>query len=169
MGKYQCGRLKGNLCGPLRPNTINVTMPSHGLPDSIYRGLVPSPWSQSRSCRATNSGPLPERIGFGIPRHSITSGSVSITSYEFSLRATRSARHSRVYSSISASIRNNLPSCVRGIDEVVAPDRISSLWTKPDTGTVIEPQPSSRPLFLRNFQPLTPPDPLHPVPACLPS
>ena len=28
MGKCQCGRLKGNPCGPLRPNTINVTMPS---------------------------------------------------------------------------------------------------------------------------------------------
>ena len=27
MGKCQCGRLKGNPCGPLRPNTINVTMP----------------------------------------------------------------------------------------------------------------------------------------------
>ena len=28
MGKFECGRLKGNPCGPLRPNTINVTMPS---------------------------------------------------------------------------------------------------------------------------------------------
>ncbi len=28
MGKCECGRLKGNPCGPLRPNTINVTMPS---------------------------------------------------------------------------------------------------------------------------------------------
>ena len=25
-GKCECGRLKGNPCGPLRPNTINVTM-----------------------------------------------------------------------------------------------------------------------------------------------
>ena len=44
------------------------------------------------------------------------------------------------------------------LDEVVAPDMIGSLRTKPDTGTVIEPQPSWRPLFLRNFQPLTPPE-----------
>ena len=29
MGKCQCGRLKGNPCGPLRPNTINVTMPKN--------------------------------------------------------------------------------------------------------------------------------------------
>ena len=27
MGKCECGRLKGNPCGPLWPNTINVTMP----------------------------------------------------------------------------------------------------------------------------------------------
>ena len=27
MGKCECGRLKGNPCGPLRPNTINVTVP----------------------------------------------------------------------------------------------------------------------------------------------
>ena len=31
MGKCECGRLKGNPCGPLRPNTINVTMPSVDL------------------------------------------------------------------------------------------------------------------------------------------
>ena len=30
MGKCECGRLKGNPCGPLRPNTINVTMPRIG-------------------------------------------------------------------------------------------------------------------------------------------
>ncbi len=30
MGKCECGRLKGNPCGPLRPNTINVTMPGRG-------------------------------------------------------------------------------------------------------------------------------------------
>ena len=27
MGNRECGRLKGNPCGPLRLNTINVTMP----------------------------------------------------------------------------------------------------------------------------------------------
>ena len=30
MGNCECGRLKGNPCGPLRPNTINVTMPADG-------------------------------------------------------------------------------------------------------------------------------------------
>ena len=31
MGKCECGGLKGNPCGPLRPNTINVTMPVNAL------------------------------------------------------------------------------------------------------------------------------------------
>ena len=31
MGKCECRRLKGNPCGPLRPNTINVTMPGADL------------------------------------------------------------------------------------------------------------------------------------------
>ena len=31
MGNRECGRLKGNPCGPLRPNTINVTMPGTGV------------------------------------------------------------------------------------------------------------------------------------------
>ena len=38
MGKCQCGRLKGNPCGPLRPNTINVTMPiSHAMKPQLGR------------------------------------------------------------------------------------------------------------------------------------
>ena len=36
MGKCECGRLKGNPCGPLRPNTINVTMPFAGPDKSVY-------------------------------------------------------------------------------------------------------------------------------------
>ena len=41
MGKCQCGRLKGNPCGPLRPNTINVTMPNQ------HRSGDPQPGSRS--------------------------------------------------------------------------------------------------------------------------
>ena len=37
MGKCECGRLKGNPCGPLRPNTINVTMP---IFDTLYETQV---------------------------------------------------------------------------------------------------------------------------------
>ena len=36
MGKCECGRLKGNPCGPLRPNTINVTMPLGDLTISTH-------------------------------------------------------------------------------------------------------------------------------------
>ena len=31
MGNRECGRLKGNPCGPLRLNTINVTMPEYAI------------------------------------------------------------------------------------------------------------------------------------------
>jgi hypothetical protein len=47
-----------------------------------------------RSSCATNSAPLSERMFSGIPRNSITSASVSITSYLPNLLATRIARHS---------------------------------------------------------------------------
>ena len=47
---------------------------------------------------------------------------------------------------------------------------VAPLRPQPYTGTVVQPQPSSRPLFLRHFQPLSPPDPLDPIlthlPAC---
>jgi hypothetical protein len=45
-------------------------------------------------------------------RNSATSARASITSYLPSFLATRMARLSRVYSSISVSIRSDLPSCV---------------------------------------------------------
>ena len=40
MGKCEYGRLKGNPCGLLRPNTINVTMPDNQR--IIYNDLEPS-------------------------------------------------------------------------------------------------------------------------------
>src|ERR1700684_646289 len=78
----------------------------------MYSVPLPTLASHSLSSFATNSGPLSERMFSGIPRNSITSASASITSYLPSLLATRIARHSRVYSSISVNIRNILPSCV---------------------------------------------------------
>ena len=48
MGKCECGRLKGNPCGPLRPNTINVTMP----PASLHACGVDFPFATATSiCR----------------------------------------------------------------------------------------------------------------------
>ena len=50
MGKCECGRLKGNPCGPLRPYTINVTMPSFCLSPFTLPGAAPA---------AKNGGSLP--------------------------------------------------------------------------------------------------------------
>ena len=51
MGNRECGRLKGNPCGPLRLNTINVTMPAR---DVFYgnRGRINARdlWEQMNSC-----------------------------------------------------------------------------------------------------------------------
>ena len=40
MGNCECGRLKGNPCGPLRLNTINVTMPGLKLPEFRTRCVM---------------------------------------------------------------------------------------------------------------------------------
>ena len=62
---------------------------------------------------AMNSGPLSERIYPGTPRSMNNSASISMTSTDLSLRATRMARHSRVNSSTRLSMRCLRPSWVR--------------------------------------------------------
>ena len=42
-------------------------------------------------------------------------------------------------------------------------DMILVLGAQSDAGAIVEPQPCSLGLFLRYFQPLAPPDPLHPL------
>ena len=78
----------------------------------MYSVPVPKVSSHCRSSLAMNAGPLSERMYSGIP---FTSASVSSTSALPRRRATRIARHSRVYSSISVSSRSVLPSCVRAL------------------------------------------------------
>ena len=56
-----------------------------------------------------------------------------------------------------------------GTDKVVAPDVIRMFWTKPYARTVVQPQPASRLLLRRHFQPFPPPDPLHSVPSHIPT
>ena len=50
MGNCECGRLKGNPCGTLRLNTINVTMPSATRARGHKGGWKPldpnAPWAQ---------------------------------------------------------------------------------------------------------------------------
>ena len=38
---------------------------------------------------------------------------------------------------------------------------VRSLWSQPDAGTVVQPQPSTLRLLLRNLQPFTSPDTLY--------
>lgn len=53
-------------------------------------------------------------------------------------------------------------SIVRSIHhEVITPDMVLGRRPKPDTGTVIEPEPPTFRLFLWNFEPFTPPYTLH--------
>ena len=57
-----------------------------------------------------------------------------------------------------------------GAHEVVAPHAIRPFRSQPYTTSVVQPQSSSWPLFLRHFEPLATPDALHPIlpnmPAC---
>ena len=46
-------------------------------------------------------------------------------------------------------------------DEVVGPDMILSLGPEPDARTVVQPEPSTLRLLLRNLKPFTSPDPLN--------
>jgi hypothetical protein len=53
--------------------------------------------------------------------------------------------------------------------EVVAPNVIRPLWPQPHARSIVQPQPRSRPLFLRHFEPFTTPDALHPIFAYVPA
>ena len=54
-------------------------------------------------------------------------------------------------------------------DKVVTPHLVGPLRPEPHAGTVVPPQPSSWPLFLRHFQSFPPPDSLYPLFAYLPA
>ncbi len=47
-------------------------------------------------------------------------------------------------------------------DEIVAPDVVSVCRPQPDARSVIQPQPASFRLFVRNLEPFAPPDALYP-------
>ena len=55
--------------------------------------------------------------------------------------------------------------------EVMAPDMARTLWPQPNARAVVQPQPASGALFLRDSQALPAPDAAHPVranvPACI--
>ena len=111
---------------------------------------------------AMNSGPLSERMCSGIPCTSITSASVSIRSNcstavpPASPDTSACTRQSGSAAAASSIVRH-------GAHKIVAPDVILLLRSQPHTGAIAQPQPPSRPLFLRHLQPFASPDPLHPV------
>jgi len=55
-----------------------------------------------------------------------------------------------------------------GLNKVVGPDMIAPFRPQPDAGSIVEPEPASWPLFLGYFEPLTAPDPLHPIATDIP-
>ena len=50
-----------------------------------------------------------------------------------------------------------------GAHEVIRPDMVLAQRPKPDTGAVVQPQPTPLGLAFGHFQALSPPDPLHPL------
>jgi len=55
------------------------------------------------------------------------------------------------------------------LNEVEAPNMIAMLRPQPDAGSIVEPEPASRPLLPRCFQLLPAPDPLDPITTDLPA
>ena len=49
------------------------------------------------------------------------------------------------------------------LDEVVGPDMVGVLGPQPDAGSIIEPEPPAFGLLLWNLEPLSSPDPFHPL------
>ena len=49
------------------------------------------------------------------------------------------------------------------LDEVVGPDMVGVLGPQPDAGSVMEPEPPAFGLLLWNLEPLSSPDPFHPL------
>jgi hypothetical protein len=49
------------------------------------------------------------------------------------------------------------------LDKVVRPDVVRALGPQPEAGPVRQPEPAALGLLLGDLQPLTPPDPLHPL------
>jgi hypothetical protein len=57
-----------------------------------------------------------------------------------------------------------LPSVMGAVlDEVVGPDVVRALGSEPDAGSVRQPEPPALGLLLGHLQPLSAPDPLHPL------
>jgi hypothetical protein len=49
------------------------------------------------------------------------------------------------------------------LDEVIGPDMVPPAWSETDARSIVQPEVSPFGLFLGNFEPLSPPDPLDPL------
>ena len=54
-------------------------------------------------------------------------------------------------------------------NEIITPHMVCSFRPQPKARSIVQPQPASRPLFLRHFQPFASPDPLHSILAYMPT
>ena len=123
----------------------------------MKRVVTPRSPSQLRTALAMNSGPLSDRMcsGTTVLQEELREQVEHVVARHPS-RATRMAKHSRVYSSITVSRRSFLPSWVRLAYEVIGPDVVSVLRPQTDAGTIGQPQPASLGLFGRHLEALRP-------------
>ena len=137
----------------------------------MYNVPVPTFASHCLSSFATGSGPVVRTNVFRDSRNNITSARASITSL---------TPQSSCYTDGQTRARKFIDQCqhpqrssvmCHHAHEVIAPNVIRSFRSQPDTRSIVQPQPSSRSLFLRYLQPFaSPPDALYPVFAtCQPS
>src|SRR6266436_680342 len=80
-----------------------------GRPGSICTSSIFRSIPHARKCRDVNSGPLSQRIASGNPRSATIRSNSRVTLRLAKLVSTSSAKHSRVYTSITLNTRNFRP------------------------------------------------------------
>src|SRR5207249_7193975 len=80
-----------------------------GRPGSICTNSIFRSIPHARKCRLVNSGPLSQRIASGNPRSATIRSNSRVTLRLAKLVSTSSAKHSRVYTSITLNARNFRP------------------------------------------------------------
>jgi hypothetical protein len=136
---------------------------SHGLPGSMNAVLAPTPLIQARTAVATNSGPLSEPY---VARRRRADEQVG--QHVDDVRRLEPAPHpngqalARV---LIDHVEHPEPAAVaRAVhDEVIRPHVVHPLRPQAQAGAVRHPQPAALGLPRRHLQPLTAPDPLHPL------
>src|SRR5581483_11067250 len=117
-----------------------------GFPGSICTTSIFFSSAHAKKCRLVNSGPLSERIASGTPRSATIVSSTRVIRGPGNPVSTSSAKHSRVYTSITLNTRNFLPlsaaSCTKSI---------AHSWFAPVTAGLTKPARSKRFRLLRRI------------------